>query len=93
MSTENGSQWIYQAKNPDLVGQTVPIPIPEFKSSFSDPEMGTVLHWHLRLCSRCDPERKVYGFGRRAEAFCDEYWEIIAEYAEYEGHYAMRGNP
>lgn len=60
---------------------------------FNDPPMGIVLHWHLQHCSRCDPDRKVFKFGQRSEAFCDEYWGIVAEYAEYEGHYAMVGNP
>lgn len=64
-----------------------------YSADYSDPNLGTVLHWHLSLCGRCDPERKVYRFGRRAEAFCPEYWEIVKEYADYEGHYGMMGNP
>lgn len=38
-----------------------------------------MLQWHFMVCTVCRPEKP-----------CPEYFEIIAEYAEYEG-YAIRG--
>ena len=38
-----------------------------------------MLQWHLGVCAVC-----------KASGPCREYFEIIAEYAEYEG-YAMKG--
>lgn len=60
-----------------------------------DPEMGTVLAWHIKLCGYCfyASQGQPLKFGSPATQFCHEYWEIIAEYGEYERHYAFKGNP
>lgn len=56
------------------------------------PNLGEVLLWHLTLCSECQEyqaKATPRGIGQRSE-FCVEYWEIVTEYAEYEG-YSVRG--
>lgn len=65
---------------------------------FNDPQMSDVLAWHRSLCEECialDSERENCpppALGTRGFN-CDEWYEIIAEYAEYEGQYAFLGNP
>lgn len=68
----------------------------KFAEDFSDPTLTEVTVWHIVRCQRCSqgvtegPGR--FGVSQRSR-YCEEYWEIIDEYSEYEGHYAMRGNP
>jgi hypothetical protein len=65
------------------------------KQSYSDPDIGTVLRWHIEICAVCHQSliARPAGFGRPAKVFCSEYWEIIQEYSEYERLYAQMGNP
>jgi hypothetical protein len=44
--------------------------------------MHDLLQWHLSLCTTCNPTGMP--------GPCPEYFEIISEYADYEG-YAIRG--
>lgn len=60
---------------------------------FGDPEIGTVLEWHIKHCGHCDLNSSPGIFGKAATNFCPEYWEIVAEYSEYEVDYAWKGNP
>jgi hypothetical protein len=68
----------------------------KFAEDFGDPSLDTVLHWHIRVCHKCSqgvagpPLR--FGESNRSR-FCTDYFEIIGDYAEYDGRYAMRGNP
>jgi hypothetical protein len=65
-----------------------------FSSDFNDPPLSDVLMWHIGLCAQCSARMwdKPPAFGQPSR-MCAEYQEIIEEYAEYEGQYAMRGNP
>ncbi|SRR5713226_5735704 len=58
-----------------------------------DPDLGTVLDWHMYHCDICYVRNTPAIFGRRPSNFCDEYWEIVQEYADYEIQYAWKGNP
>lgn len=62
-------------------------------SSDIDPDLNTVIRWHLANCTVCDPDQPPPPFGMPATKYCDEYWEIIQEYADYEVKYAWKGNP
>lgn len=63
--------------------------------SFDDPDIGMVLRWHISICPVCKESvnRRPAGFGIPSTRFCDEYWEIIKEYSDYEQLYAQVGNP
>lgn len=64
-----------------------------YSDELNDPDLGTVLQWHLSLCQICDPTSPPSVFGVRPANFCDEYFEIIQEYREWEGNYAWMGKP
>lgn len=66
-----------------------------FSTDFNDPDLGTVLMWHISLCPPCQAamwQQPPVANGKPSR-MCREYQEIIQEYSEYEGQYAMRGNP
>jgi hypothetical protein len=62
-------------------------------ASYGDPALHTVIQWHFSMCQECNTGSRPSIFGKRPDNLCPEYFEIIQEYAEYEGHYAMMGNP
>jgi hypothetical protein len=79
----------------EIESYSADIPL-KFAEDFSDPSLDTVLQWHIRNCQHCSqgvtevpPRFGVSAWSR----YCAEYWEIVQDYAEYDGHYAMRGNP
>ena len=79
----------------ELDSYSAPIPL-RFAEDFSDPTQDTVLQWHIRGCQHCsqgvtEPPRR-FGVSNQSR-YCPEFWEIVDDYAEYDGQYAMRGNP
>jgi hypothetical protein len=67
----------------------------ETSLSLGDPTLHEVLIWHLSKCATCQDGEKLApaAFGHRSVNKCDEYYEIAAEYSEYEATYVRQGNP
>lgn len=79
----------------EIESYSAPIPL-KFAEDFGDPDLDTVLQWHLNVCQRCSESVAAPPppFGVSAKSrYCTDYWEIVGDYAEYDGRYAMRGNP
>jgi hypothetical protein len=63
--------------------------------SLGDPTLHEVLQWHISLCGWCANGSllKPPPFGERDNRKCPEYYEIVAEYSEYEATYIRWGKP
>lgn len=62
---------------------------------FGDPTLHEVLQWHIVHCFPCtnhqfDPPP---AFGKADKRHCEEYFEIVQEYSDYERDYVSKGNP
>lgn len=67
----------------------------ETSLSLGDPTLHEVLSWHVPLCMWCymGSNRNPPVFGTPDDRKCPEYYEIVAEYSEYEATYIRMGNP
>jgi hypothetical protein len=64
-------------------------------SDFGDPTLYETLNWHIFHCDWCKWGLKEPPppFGHTDLRHCPEYYEIVAEYSDYERDYALKGNP
>lgn len=65
--------------------------------SLGDPTMYATLRWHMRHCDHCtngmNATKSPPAFGARDNRHCDEYYDIVQEYSDYERDYISKGNP
>lgn len=66
-----------------------------FSEDFNDPTLYETLQWHMTKCLHCKlgMTKPPPEFGHRDTRHCDEYYQIVEEYGEYETQYAWKGNP
>lgn len=67
----------------------------ETSLSLGDPTLHTITRWHINMCEWCSSQENTRppDFGKKDTRKCPEYYEIFAEYSEYEANYASKGNP
>lgn len=66
-----------------------------FSEDFNDPTLYETLQWHMSKCAYCTEgmTKPPPEFGHKDTRHCDEYYQIVEEYGEYELQYAWKGNP